>query len=75
MTSTADLYDEHGDTLQSCTVQLRQYGARSTFEGVITTVRCHHDNVIVKATLGEPGQGRVLVVEGGGSLGAASWVT
>lgn len=71
MTSTADLYDEHGDTLQSCTVQLRQYGARSTFEGVITTVRCHHDNVIVKATLGEPGRGRVLVVDGGGSLGAA----
>ncbi|MFE2638545.1 ribonuclease E activity regulator RraA [Streptomyces scopuliridis] len=40
-------------------------------EGVVTTVRCHDDNVILKATLGEPGAGRVLVVDGGGSLATA----
>jgi hypothetical protein len=27
--STADLYDEHGDALQSCDLQLRQFGAVS----------------------------------------------
>ncbi|MFG2350587.1 ribonuclease E activity regulator RraA [Streptomyces phaeochromogenes] len=71
MKPTADLYDEHGDDLQSCTIQFRLFGARTSFEGVVTTVRCHEDNVILKATLGEPGAGRVLVVDGGGSLAAA----
>ncbi|MFF3707923.1 ribonuclease E activity regulator RraA [Streptomyces phaeochromogenes] len=71
MKPTADLYDEHGDDLQSCTTQFRLFGARTSFEGVVTTVRCHEDNVILKATLGEPGAGRVLVVDGGGSLAAA----
>ncbi|WP_406490083.1 ribonuclease E activity regulator RraA [Streptomyces phaeochromogenes] len=71
MKPTADLCDEHGDDLQSCTTQFRLFGARTSFEGVVTTVRCHEDNVILKATLGEPGAGRVLVVDGGGSLAAA----
>jgi len=71
MKPTADLYDEHGDDLQSCTTQFRLFGARTSFEGVVTTVRCREDNVVLKATLGEPGAGRVLVVDGGGSLAAA----
>lgn len=75
MTSTADLYDEHGDTLQSCTVQLRQYGARSTFEGVITTVRCHHDNVIVKATSASPGRVGCWSWTAAAAWGRPSWVT
>jgi regulator of ribonuclease activity A len=69
--STADLYDEHGEDLQSCSVQLRQYGGHQLFEGAITTIRCHRDNAIVKATLTEPGAGRVLVVDGEGSLESA----
>ena len=69
--STADLYDEHGDDLQSCSLQFRHYGGRSSFEGVITTIRCHRDNAIVKSTLTEDGSGRVLVVDGGGSLESA----
>ena len=69
--STADLYDEHGDDLQSCSVQFRHYGAQSSFEGVITTIRCHRDNAIVKSTLTEDGSGRVLVVDGGASLESA----
>lgn len=71
MTATADLYDEHGEDLQSCTVQFRQLGARTAFEGTVTTIRCHRDNALVKATLAEPGDGRVLVVDGGGSLESA----
>lgn len=68
---TADLYDERGEELQSCTLQFRQYGDRPAFDGVIATVQCHEDNALVKAALSEPGAGRVLVVDGGGSLGAA----
>ena len=69
--STADLWDEHGDALQSCSVQLRHYGGSTAFTGVISTVRCHRDNALVKAALAEPGDGRVLVVDGGGSLESA----
>ena len=68
---TADLYDERGDELQSCELQFGQFGRRTAFDGTITTIRCHEDNVLVKAALSEPGDGRVLVVDGGGSLGAA----
>ncbi|MEV5552168.1 ribonuclease E activity regulator RraA [Nonomuraea wenchangensis] len=69
--STADLYDEHGDQLDSCHLQLRQYGGRRAFSGRIATVRCHEDNALLKSVLSEPGEGRVLVVDGGGSLRAA----
>ena len=69
--STADLYDEHGEALQSCDLQLRQFGAVSRFAGPAVTVRCHQDNALVKSVLGEPGAGRVLVVDGGGSLHTA----
>ncbi|WP_062430825.1 ribonuclease E activity regulator RraA [Herbidospora daliensis] len=69
--STADLYDEHGEALQSCSLQFRQYGSRRAFHGTITTLRCHEDNALLKSILEEPGNGRALVVDGGGSLEAA----
>ena len=46
----------------------RDYGKRVRFAGVVSTVQCFEDNSFVKAALEEPGQGRVLVVDGGGSL-------
>jgi regulator of ribonuclease activity A len=69
--ATADLIDEHGDALQSCDLQFRQFGGRSRFSGRIRTVRCHQDNVLVRQVLSEPGSGQVLVVDGGGSLHTA----
>jgi regulator of ribonuclease activity A len=66
--ATADLYDEHGDALESCDVQFRQFGALSHFSGAAVTVRCHEDNALLKSVLSEPGEGRVLVVDGGGSV-------
>ena len=67
MTSTADLLDEHGDEAQVCLIQFRSFGARS-FSGLISTVRCFEDNVLVRRQAEAPGAGRVLVVDGGGSL-------
>ena len=69
--STADLYDERGEELQSCSLQLRHYGGHLSFEGELTTIRCHRDKAMVNATLAEPGDGRVLVVDGGASLESA----
>lgn len=66
--ATADLYDEYGEDLDSCDLQLRQYGGRTRFRGPAVTVRCHEDNALLKSVLSEPGEGQVLVVDGGGSL-------
>lgn len=72
MVSTADLYDERGEELQSCQTQFVQYGGRESFEGVITTVRCLNDNGLIKRILtGTDGTGKVLVVDGGASLASA----
>ena len=67
MTSTADLLDLHGDAAAVCELELRRFGGRADFEGPISTVRCFEDNVVVKQRLSESGDGRVLVVDGGGS--------
>ena len=68
---TADLFDERGDELDSCELQLLSYGAKSAFTGTMVTIRCFEDNALVKSTLATPGAGRVLVVDGGGSLRTA----
>ena len=68
---TADLVDEHGEGLQSCDLQLRQFGGRRRFHGPIRTVACFEDNALVKQVLSEPGGGAVLVVDGAGSLHTA----
>jgi regulator of ribonuclease activity A len=66
--ATADLIDQHGESLQSCDLQFQQFGGRKRFSGRIRTVRCHQDNVLVRQVVSEPGEGQVLVVDGGGSL-------
>ena len=66
--TTADLYDEHGENLGSCDTQFRQFGAHRTFDGPATTVRCFEDNALLKSVLSEPGNGHVLVVDGGASV-------
>ncbi|KQP74281.1 ribonuclease [Microbacterium sp. Leaf288] len=70
-TATADLYDERADELDSLALQLHDIGGRVAFDGPIRTVRCHRDNALVKALLATPGEGAVLVIDGGGSLESA----
>ena len=65
--ATADLCDEHGDSVQVCEPIFHAFGARRAFSGQVSTVRCFEDNSLVKAAVESPGNGRVLVVDGGGS--------
>lgn len=71
MTSTADLMDTHGDRAKVCLLAWRSLGGRGAFSGAVATVRCHEDNVLVKRRVREEGHGRVLVVDGGGSIRVA----
>ncbi|MBB3275157.1 MULTISPECIES: ribonuclease E activity regulator RraA [unclassified Pseudoxanthomonas] len=65
--TTPDLCDTHPD-VQVAEPLFRGYGGRVAFHGAIATVRCHEDNSRVRELAGTPGQGRVMVVDGGGSL-------
>jgi regulator of ribonuclease activity A len=68
MFATADLIDAHEAVLQSCDLQFRDFGGYACFHGPIRTVACREDNVLVRATLSRPGNGGVLVIDGGGLL-------
>jgi regulator of ribonuclease activity A len=68
--TTSDLFDEHPGAT-SCETQFRQFGGVRSFSGAIATVRCHEDNVLLRAQVSEAGDGRVLVVDGGGSFACA----
>lgn len=70
MPSTCDLLDERPE-LGCCVTPLRSFGGRSAFSGEIATVSCFEDNVVMRDVLAEPGNGRVLVVDGGGSVAIA----
>lgn len=68
---TCDLCDENPDDVRVLEPMLAQFGGRECFGGEIVAVKCFEDNSRVKETLGTPGKGKVLVVDGGGSLRCA----
>jgi regulator of ribonuclease activity A len=70
MLSTPDLSDLNPDA-QVLPFQFRSFGLRSSLWGPVATVRCFEDNSRVKEAVAEPGEGRVLLIDGGGSLAKA----
>ncbi|MDC8783776.1 ribonuclease E activity regulator RraA [Roseateles koreensis] len=70
--STCDICDTHkaddGRVLRVLPGVYRSYGALPCFSGPVVTVKCLDDNSLVKAAVESPGNGQVLVVDGGGSL-------
>jgi regulator of ribonuclease activity A len=63
---TTDLCDAHPD-LQVCEPIFQVFGGAVRFAGPITTVKLFEDNTLIKQAVESPGEGRVLVVDGGGS--------
>ena len=70
--ATCDLCDAHKNESASSFRVLppvfRDFGAQRRFAGPVSTVKCFEDNTLVKAAVDSPGDGRVLVVDGGASL-------
>ena len=64
---TADLCDRFSDRLEIGEPIFGSYGGRECFGGPVVTVKVFEDNSFVRQALEEPGEGRVLVVDGGGS--------
>ena len=71
MIQLADLHDVHGQELLVADPVFRNYGGVSRFHGEIVTLRVDNDFLLIKQTLQQPGNGRVLVIDGGGSLRCA----
>lgn len=69
--ATADLYDKFEDQLQIATPMFNDYGGNIQFSGPVSTVKVFADNSLVRAAMEEQGKGKVLVVDGGGSLNCA----
>jgi regulator of ribonuclease activity A len=67
---TTDLCDAH-EHVQVADPMLRHFGGLVRFAGPVTTLKIFEDNALVRSALAEPGMGRVLVVDGGGSLRCA----
>lgn len=70
--ATCDLCDAHksdrsGD-FRVLPPVFKAFGARVRFGGPVVTAKCFEDNTVVKAAVESAGEGRVLVVDGGGSL-------
>lgn len=65
---TPDLCDEFPDLVTVLEPMMNSYGGRDSFGGEIVTVKCFEDNSIVKEQVAQRGDGKVMVVDGGGSL-------
>lgn len=69
--NTADLYDQNEGIVLVGLPLLRDYGGSLQFHGEVATLRVFEDNSLVRRALEQSGRGRVLVVDGGGSLNCA----
>lgn len=67
---TPDLCDAY-PLVRVLTPMFKNFGGRKSFGGQVVTVKCFEDNSRVKELLATEGKGKVLVVDGGGSLRCA----
>ena len=64
---TADLIDDHAATLRLVHLPFRSFGTKTHIAGPAQTLKCFEDNTLLRAQLESAGDGRVLVVDAGGS--------
>ncbi|MBL7799338.1 MAG: ribonuclease E activity regulator RraA [Chitinophagales bacterium] len=68
---TTDLSDLHPKKVQAADSLFRDFGGRKMFHGEIVTLKIFEDNSLVRKALEQNGEGKVLVIDGGGSLRCA----
>lgn len=65
---TTDLCDMHEEKVRVVEPMFSSFGGRAAFFGRIATLKLYEDNSLVRKALESPGDERVLVIDGGGSL-------
>ena len=63
-----DLCDQFPELVQVVEPMFGNFGAKEVFGGEIVTIKAFEDNSLVREQVSQPGQGKVLVVDGGGSM-------
>lgn len=71
MKPTCDLYDEFLDAVRVIPPGLTSFGGRSAFYGEAVTIKCFEDNSRLVELVNSAGEGRVLMVDGVGSMRCA----
>ena len=68
---TPDLCDAYPELVQVVEPMFSNFGGHDSFGGEIVTIKCFEDNSLVKDQVDLDGKGKVLVIDGGGSLRCA----
>ena len=66
--NTSQLCDIYQDQVAVVEPMFSTFGGRSSFGGLVTTIKCFEANGIIRQIVKESGVGRVLLIDGGGSL-------
>ncbi len=66
--ATSDLCDQHGEHARVLEPMMHSYGGKTSFSGIVSTVKAFEDYMLVRERLAQLGNGRVLVVDGGASI-------
>ncbi len=66
--NTSALCDMYIDQVDVVEPMFSNFGGRTSFAGQITTIKCYEDNGLIRDVLDQDGTGRILLVDGGGSL-------
>lgn len=66
--NTSALCDIYSDQVDVVEPMFSNFGGSASFAGQLTTVKCFEDNGLIRSVLEEDGEGRVLLIDGGGSL-------
>ena len=66
--NTSELCDLFADAVDVVEPMFVNYGGRSSFGGQLVTVKCYEDKGLIENALQASGIGKVLLVDGGGSL-------
>ncbi|WP_100657692.1 ribonuclease E activity regulator RraA [Alteromonas flava] len=66
--NTSELCDLFADSVDVVEPIFSSYGGRLSFGGEITTIKCYEDKGLIDRVIAENGEGKVLLIDGGGSL-------
>ena len=65
---TDDFCDENCEDVQVSGMSFNSYGGKLRFYGEIVTLKLFEDNQLVRDQVNSDGKGKVLVIDGGGSM-------
>jgi regulator of ribonuclease activity A len=65
--NTSELCDTYADLVDVLDPMLSNFGGVTSFGGQVVTVKCFEANGLIREIVSQPGEGKVLVIDGGGS--------